>query len=233
MTGGIRGPGGSRPSGGSGELGPILDATAAYYSEKLATHGATPQGADWNSAESQEQRFEALCRVCDTSSAFSLIDYGCGYGQLFEYLQERGCAVDYTGYDVSATMIQAAQRRFGAAPNCAFRAGRPEDTVADFVVASGILNVKQGFSLEAWEAYVYETIHDLDRVSRRGFAFNCLTSYSDPDRMQDTLYYADPAVLFDYCMRQFSRSVALLHDYGLFEFTILVHKPGLGRVAAA
>jgi len=31
--------------------------------------------------------------------------------------------------------------------------------------------------------------------------------------------------LFDYCKRTYSRDVALLHDYGLYEFTILVRKP--------
>ena len=49
-----------------------------------------------------------------------------------------------------------------------------------------------------------------------------LTSYSDPDRMRPDLYYGDPCRLFDHCKRRYSRHVALLHDYGLYEFTILV-----------
>ena len=42
--------------------------------------------------------------------------------------------------------------------------------------------------------------------------------------MRGHLYYADPASVFDLCMRRYSRHVALLHDYGLYEFTILVRK---------
>jgi hypothetical protein len=57
-----------------------------------------------------------------------------------------------------------------------------------------------------------------------GFAFNCLTAYSDAHKMQSYLYYADPCRLFDLCKRRYSRNVALLHDYGLYEFTILVRK---------
>jgi hypothetical protein len=57
-----------------------------------------------------------------------------------------------------------------------------------------------------------------------GFAFNCLTSYSDAERKRDYLYYADPCALFDLCKRRYSRNVALLHDYGLYEFTLLVRK---------
>ena len=44
-----------------------------------------------------------------------------------------------------------------------------------------------------------KTLDEMDAGSRRGFAFNCLTSYSDAERMQDYLYYADPRVLFDHC----------------------------------
>ncbi len=55
-------------------------------------------------------------------------------------------------------------------------------------------------------------------------AFNLLTSYSDKDMMRPDLYYGDPLFYFDYCKRNFSQNVALLHDYGLFEFTILVKK---------
>jgi hypothetical protein len=42
--------------------------------------------------------------------------------------------------------------------------------------------------------------------------------------MRSDLHYADPGRLFDYCKRRFARNVALLHDYGLYEFTLLVRK---------
>ena len=62
------------------------------------------------------------------------------------------------------------------------------------------------------------------RQAARGFSFNCLTKYSDDTKMKDYLFYADPCQLFDYCKRNFSKQVALLHDYGLYEFTIIVRK---------
>ena len=42
--------------------------------------------------------------------------------------------------------------------------------------------------------------------------------------MKDYLFYADPCELFDFCKTRFSQNVALLHDYGLYEFTILVEE---------
>ena len=49
-----------------------------------------------------------------------------------------------------------------------------------------------------------------------------ILAFTTPDG--DYLYYADPGRLFDLCKRRYSRNIALLHDYGLYEFTILVRK---------
>jgi hypothetical protein len=78
--------------------------------------------------------------------------------------------------------------------------------------------------LEEWRAYVLETIGSLDALSTRGFAFNMLSTYSDPEKRRDDLFYADPCEMFDLCKRRFATRVALLHDYRLFEFTVLVRK---------
>jgi hypothetical protein len=42
--------------------------------------------------------------------------------------------------------------------------------------------------------------------------------------MRPDLYYGDPAFFFDHCKTHYARDVALLHDYGLYEFTLLVRK---------
>ncbi len=49
-----------------------------------------------------------------------------------------------------------------------------------------------------------------------------LSLYSDEDKRNSTLYYADPCRVFDWCKREITRDVALLHDYGQWDFTILL-----------
>jgi hypothetical protein len=96
--------------------------------------------------------------------------------------------------------------------------------VADYVVASGIFSARFSIPDEDWLAYIIATIATMDSRSRRGFAFNALTKYSDAHLMRDELYYADPGFLFDLCKRHYSRNVALLHDYDEYDFTIIVRK---------
>lgn len=202
----------------------LLTEVADYYSEKLAQHGETPRGVDWNGEESQALRFEQLCKVIDGPDQFSLNDLGCGYGALHDFLANRFSGFSYSGIDVSESMIRSAEQRYLGVPQARFTLSSEPDRVADYGVASGIFNVRLGRSDAEWRAYVDATLDILDRTSRIGFSFNCLTSYSDAEKMRDYLFYADPCALFDLCKRRYSRNVALLHDYGLYEFTILVKK---------
>ncbi|MCU0072101.1 class I SAM-dependent methyltransferase [Pseudomonas koreensis] len=202
----------------------LLKEVATYYSEKLAEHGVTPRGVDWNGEESQLLRFEQLCKIIDPSlSTFSLTDLGCGYGALYDFLVAKHPRASYLGVDVSAEMTAAAESRIQSATARLLTASKP-DVVNDYSVASGIFSVRQQRSDAEWFDYLQATLDTLDQSSRRGFSFNCLTSYSDEDKKRDYLYYADPGQLFDLCKRRYSRQVALLHDYGLYEFTILVRK---------
>lgn len=211
---------------------PILIDIAKYYSDKLTEHGESPHGVDWNGEEGQTLRFAQLCKIIDLSSGFSINDLGCGYGALYDFLLQQHTYFSYAGIDISEKMIAAAHRRHSEDSNesdcknvqARFLCASQPDQVADYGVASGIFNVRLEKSDAEWKAYMMDGLDKLHHTSKKGFAFNCLTSYSDADRMRDYLYYADPCEIFDFCKRRYSRNVALLHDYDLYEFTILVSK---------
>jgi len=197
---------------------------ANYYSRKLSAYGESPRGVDWNGEESQTLRFEQLCRVINVDRAFSINDLGCGYGALLDFLVARYPSCTYLGIDVSEDMVRAAEQRYAGNLQARFIKAAIPDMVSDFSIASGIFNVRLGHSDSEWYNYLLNTLDMLNQNSRHGFSFNCLTSYSDEDKKRDYLYYADPCLLFDLCKRKYSRQVALLHDYGLYEFSILVRK---------
>lgn len=204
----------------------ILKQTEAYYSEKIKRFGATSRGVDWNSKESQRVRFEQLTGILrhEGTNAFSVCDYGCGYGYYSEYLREAGHHFHYTGIDLSEQMIFCASQKYGMQTNTVFVQDSKIEQTYDYIVSSGIFNVKQDTEASVWTSYMTEALENFHKHSQKGFAFNCLTKYSDSDYMKDYLYYGDPLYFFDYAKKHFSRNVALLHDYGLYEFTILVRK---------
>jgi SAM-dependent methyltransferase len=199
----------------------FVDPVARYYEARLIAYGATPRGVDWNSERSQLVRFKQFMPLIDHAEA-SVCDYGCGYGALLTYLRSRGHAGRYLGFDAAPAMIASARKLHAADQRARFVGTRAELNVSDFTVASGIFNVRLAAPVDEWDTHVEATIRDLASLSRRGFAFNVLTSYSDPDKQRADLYYADPRKVLDFCFRLWPRRVALLHDYDLHEFTITV-----------
>jgi SAM-dependent methyltransferase len=202
----------------------MRETAARYYGDKLRQFGAAARGVDWNSEESQVLRFHQLLRLIDDPDIATVNDYGCGYGALASYLRDRGFHGRYTGFDVSEAMIAEAAAVHGGDPLSSFTSHRDDLVEADYTFASGVFNVKQDHSTGEWQDYIIATLEDIDLVSGKGFAFNMLSSYSDRDKQRSTLFYADPRFFFDFCKRQFSKRIALLHDYPLYEFTIVVRK---------
>jgi SAM-dependent methyltransferase len=196
-----------------------------YYADRLATHGCTAGGVDWSSERSQQLRFEQLLRIVGGERKYTLLDYGCGYGALARCLITGPAAIRYVGFDVCMPMIAAA-RAAVRDPSCTFTAREDQLQPLDYAVASGLFNVKLRASEAQWQAHVVATIGKLAELGRRGFAFNMLTRYADPELMRDYLYYADPGWYFGLCKERWSRNVSLLHDYDLYEFTVLVRHGG-------
>lgn len=202
----------------------LRERTLAHYRDSFGTHGASPRGVDWNGPESQQLQFEQLLKLLPTHRTFSLNDFGCGYGALVDMLDGPWRDVEYRGCDINADMIAQARLRYAERPGTRFAVADQPAEAADFSVASGVFTLRLGRSDDQCLHDLGQALDMLSATSREGFAFNCLTSYSDPDRMKDYLYYPDPCAVFDMCKRRYARNVALLHDYGLYAFTILVRK---------
>ncbi|MHB8694629.1 MAG: class I SAM-dependent methyltransferase [Solirubrobacteraceae bacterium] len=197
----------------------IRAAVADYYSRALTTHGCTAQGVDWSSSESQELRFRTLLAGVHWADCPSVLDYGCGYGALAAYLDRLRVSCQYVGYDLAPTMIAAARR---AHPHQRFTAEETALQIADYVVASGVFNVKLDTPTAIWDRYVEHTLTALVSLARRSVSFNMLPPASAPELARPDLYYAEPADVVGFCRRRFPGQVALQRDYGLWEFTVTV-----------
>lgn len=203
----------------------IITKVSDYYSSRVKTFGANYKGLDWNSQESQEIRFSQLLKICEHDSEFTVLDFGCGYGYMGEYMEKKGFKFSkYIGFDISQAMIHEAIMKYSHHEKFKFFNQISNLTKSDYCIASGIFNVKMDYNENEWEEYVLDTLSKFNQYSSKGFSFNILTSYSDINLKKDYLYYADPCFYFDYCKRHYSKNVSLLHDYGLYEFTILVRK---------
>ncbi len=198
-----------------------------YFQMRFEQHGEDATGVDWNSAYAQETRFEQIAKVILPQNPFTVLDFGCGYGAMAEWFLREGLNFShYYGYDIVEKSLAAGRKKYELDPAVTFHSTLEEIPVCDYLVCSGVFNIKMDADYEEWTSYVIDSLKIFNEKTSRGFSVNFLTSYSDADRMAERpdLYYADPCRIFDYCRRHFSRNVALLHDYKIWDFTILVRK---------
>jgi len=199
----------------------------AFYNDHLKKFGSTAQGVGWKNDVAQRIRFEQLIKLIKReANNFSINDLGCGTGDFVHFLQENSFQFTYQGYDVMPEMVEQALHRFGQLPPIAFHLieSAHEMEISDYTVASGIFNIRFNCNDDTWLEHILETLSSMNKKSTDGFAFNILTKYSDREFMKEELYYADPGFLFDHCKKNFSKNVALLHDYDQYDFTIIVRK---------
>ena len=197
-----------------------------YYDQHIDQFGFSAEGVGWKNEKAQRDRFHVLTKIID-KPIFSINDLGCGTGAFYDFLLLNGYrSFSYSGYDILEQMISFAKKSHQNLPDVWFKRieNAHEMETADYCVASGIFSLQYDCPNEDWAMYILNTLSAMNKCSTSGFAFNMLTSYSDTDKTNPELYYANPTFIFDYCMKNFSRKVALLHDYEQYDFTILVKK---------
>lgn len=203
-------------------VGDLAD-IAAYYSDRLTAHGATPLGVDWSCRPTQDLRFVQLLRGLALPYGESLNDLGCGYGALLDHLDARhpGHETDYLGIDASEAMVATARKRFRNRPQIAFAQGTRSLRTAGYCVASGIFNVKLDRPCPQWEGHIRTTLQAMASHVRHGMAFNMLHLHHRHSSHPQELYFADPDIWRQWCEQALGMRALVLDDYGMKEFTLV------------
>lgn len=205
----------------------IKKETKEYY--KIRRNSSTDSSIQmgWKNLMAQEIRFIQLLKIIEREETFSINDLGCGNGSLLRFMNEniRDKSFAYLGYDIMPEMIAEAKTlNIKNESNFKLITSVNEIENTDYTVASGIFSLKYNTSEKEWLNYVHETIAAMWAKSTKGISFNCLTSYSDKEFMRPELFYADPMELFDFCKKNITRHVSILHDYREYDFTVLLRK---------
>ena len=193
--------------------------TVELYERLFSQYGDSHKSLNWGSQDGQEIRFRILTEIADLAQK-RILDVGCGLGHFADWLQKQGINVDYSGLDVTASLIMSARKRL---LDCEFIEGDilNENILKkrsfDYVFASGIFYTYKKGAFE-WQK---DAIKRLWHLAEKGIAFNSLstfTSNQEPDE-----YYAAPSAVLEYCY-EMTPWVVLRHDYHLGDFTIYMTK---------
>ena len=185
------------------------------YLARLKEYGHDPRSLGWSKGK-QEERFTALTSRVDLTRVGSVLDVGCGFGDLYAFLQEQGFKGRYLGVDFIEELIDVGRKAYPAAEFAVGDIGELSDQGPfDLVVASGIFNGVLTHE-DQW-AHIETTLQKMVTLASFACAADFMSSWVDYRR--DDTFYAEPERVFGIA-KSLSRRVVLLHDYLPFEFAV-------------
>jgi len=193
------------------------DHLLSVYRHSLATYGDTPEAVCWSNA-SQRYRFRVLTEIAPLESA-TVLDYGCGKGDLYCYLLEAGYRGTYTGFDINPELLELARAKY---PGVRFEQRDIEQASIneqfEYVLISGIFNNR----ISDNEGVMQSVLRRCLALTTRGLAFNAISTYVN--FREPEMYYVSPEEIFRFCMTDLSPWVTLRHDNLPYNFTMYVYR---------
>ncbi len=197
----------------------ITDTEAIFYFHQYKIRqfqNRNHRALGWRDLESQRIRFKVLAQIANLNHA-SVLDAGCGHGDLREYLNQKYTGVQYHGMEQIPEFLDLAQLLYGHLPGTAFYQGNfmtDELPAADYTLINGSLNYRNTDA-----GFIFNAIKRLFSHSRLGLGFNLLSHIP----ANDNLVAYPPDKILAYC-RTLSNRVAFKDDYADEDYTIFMYR---------
>lgn len=157
----------------------------------------------------------------DDPQEYTLLDVGCGQGDLYEFCWNHFRPLRYHGIDLSPAMLQHARRKY---PKADFREQDFLDPAFqdqyDFIIAVGGYNVL----VPDHEQYFRSALAKMYSQARIAVAFNVLSAaaWGSNERYAELFYY-EPADVLRWCL-ELTNNVKLDHFSSEYELQVFLYK---------
>ena len=194
------------------------------YAERISTlgHGAAALGEP---KQRQAFYFDILAQVDGLAAEDSVLDVGCGYGDLGDYLKTRHWRGKYLGIDINPQLIEEGKRRYpGADLRVLDIQETPVEGTHDWCICCHALTSKT--EALPFQEHLSNMLDLMWKTCRKGLVFNLLSPLADHTHP----VHARPsfATVMEILSRMTNR-FTLRHDYMPYEYAVYAYKENLIR----
>ena len=194
--------------------------TQERYNKRLKEFGYSPKTLGWLKGK-QDIRFDVLTSLYDFENK-SILDIGCGFGDLNKVLSKKTQNYSYLGVDLCEDLIKIAEKKISG-KNIEFVSGDflqlKIDKQIDWALESGLFNHKF-VNLDNYD-FIKSVMKKTFDIVKEGFSFDFISD--KVDYKDEHIFYASPEKTLSFAY-ELSRNVVLRSDYMPFEFSIFVFK---------
>ena len=190
-----------------------------FYEKLLEKYGYSIKSLDYRSETSQKTRFDIITQV-GINDDCSLLDVGCGFGDYFNYLKQRGIKnVKYNGIDLTDKIVNVAKEKNPLANVVQGNVlDLPDDKKFDYVVSVGVNGVKTG---DNWDNLT-SVLDKMWKLCKKGIAYNAVSNFAS--EQDEQIYFVSPIRVIEHVMNNLTYKVVFRHDYMPHDFTIYAYK---------
>jgi len=191
------------------------------YEKALQAYGESPKALLWWDYRSMAIRFRELVKDIPLDGK-SVLDAGCGMGDLLPFLYSNSTSFKYLGVDKNKGFIEIAKKRYEGHN---FKVADPfKDKIGDFdvIISSGVMNGNH----EGWLEKRKQMIEALYGQANQVLSFN-MAGGLRPVPNDSLIAYADAREIFEYCQTLSPRVILRAH-YLQKDFAVVMFKKNFG-----
>lgn len=197
------------------------------YKQKFEKFGVDSRSLQWKTKGAAHQRFRQFWSEIDFDNK-SVLDIGCGFGEMGNFLTKRYKNVVYKGVDIMPEFIESGKKLY---PQLTletedfFTQTKPinSNSKFDVLICSGALNSNFGDKQENIE-FRKNAIKRMFDDTANICAFNMSGGHpAKENSIENNIWYADSLEILEYCM-SLTRRVILKQNYHPTDFTIFMYK---------
>lgn len=190
------------------------------YQRTFEKYGVHPKALQWRSEKAAELRYREIVADLDFEGK-SVLDIGCGFGDIIPHISRKTKRYDFTGVDVVPEFIQVAKKKY---PKYKFIRkdyfNKPLKKKFDIIISSGTLNSNVRGALD----FRKKAIKAMFDHAQEAVGFNMAGYYPQPENKKGyKVYYADSLNILKYCLTLTSKLI-LRHHYYKRDFTVVMFK---------
>ena len=153
-----------------------------FYKKKFIMYGPKLEGVAWTNTNKSKKRYKTLLKVIkftNNKKKLSLLDVGCGYGELTKYLPKNK-ELKYFGIDIVEEMIIYSKNAY---KNKNYKFNLKDvfkiSKNYDFIVCNGIFTLKNDLTQKQMDKFFRKCINIFFKHSKIGFSFNVMSEVVD------------------------------------------------------
>jgi|TARA_B100001564_G_scaffold238856_1_gene202069 SAM-dependent methyltransferase len=169
-------------------------------------------------------RYSSVLDYINFDEKIRILDYGCGLGYFYEYLNLRANKIEYSGVDIVDDFIIHCKNKFPEKKDSFYTIKHDQKIKGkyDIIFASGVFNLKSFNDEKKSLKFAYERIKELFESTNQILICDFPSEFVD--FKQSDAQHFNTSDLISFCVSELSRRFIFRHDLLPYECTLIVWK---------